>query len=291
MKKSDKLTREDVDLIEGFVKNENIIFWILGPPLFFSNLFAATSLFGTAGLAERTGIPSIWVTAFGTDYQNTEMYSGAVLRISKNLVHFPYLSFLFLLTIVSVFVAYRFRKAVGKMWKIVESKAASSSEKVAGSGDAKSDGMKKKSDKLKKKDVRLIKGFVNKKKIIHWVFLPPLFVLVPFAVASLLVAAQLGEEADVHSIWTTAFGKDYENTEMYSGAVLKINKYMVHFLYLSFLIVLDISLYLFVIRFRRAVAKIWKIVEPEVTSSNEKPNEGGGSKGGGSNFHDSKAKE
>lgn len=139
----------------------------------------------------------------------------------------------------------------------------------------------KKSDKLTKKDVAFIEGFVKKKKIIHWVFLPPLFVLVPFAVASLFVAAQLGEEAEVHSIWTTAFGKDYENTEMYSGSVLKINKYMVHFLHLSFLIVLDVSLYFFVIRFRKAVAKIWKIVESDVTFSNETTKEGGDSEGGG----------
>lgn len=149
----------------------------------------------------------------------------------------------------------------------------------------------KKSDKLTKFDVRLIKGFVNKKKIIHWVFLPPLFVLLPFAVASLYMAAQLGEEAEVHSIWTTAFGKDYENTEMYSGAVLKINKYMVHFLYLTLLIVLDVSLYSFVIRFRKAVAKIWKIVRSEVDSTDEGSNESGGKKGGGVDAHESRYKQ
>lgn len=148
----------------------------------------------------------------------------------------------------------------------------------------------KKSNKPTKFDVWLIKGFVNKKKIIHWVFLPPLFVLVPFSIASLFVAAQLGEEAEVHSIWSTAFGKDYENTEMYSGAVLKINKNMVHFVYLSFLIVLDVALYCFVIRFRKAVARIWRIVETEVTSSDEGPNEAGGSEGGGSDSHESKSK-
>ena len=149
MKKSDKLTRKDVGLIEAFVKNEKYIYWIFLPPLVLFHTFAAASFFGTAGLAERTGIPSMFVTAFGTDYENTKMYSGAVLRVSRNLVHFPYCTFLVVIDLSLYILVFRFRTAVRKMWKIVEAKEAAYRKKLDETGAAKSESSKSEESKTK----------------------------------------------------------------------------------------------------------------------------------------------
>lgn len=137
--KSDKLTRGDVGLIEGFTRNENWIYWVFIPPLIVFNIIATVNFFDSGKLAQEAGIPSMWVTAFGTEYENKEMYSGTLLKINKYLVYFIYSSFLLVLDIVIYSITYRFHKAVRIMWKIVESKEAAYRKKLAKTGAAKSE--------------------------------------------------------------------------------------------------------------------------------------------------------
>lgn len=132
MKETEELTQKEGELMGRLLKSQKMFKW---SPLFVILVLVPKIIMDFSAAyreAEAAGIESMWVTALGTHYQSTEMYSGAAFIVAKNFQQgLPY-SLLTVGFVLFSFPIYRRQKLAIKLWNILESKENSEDD---GGGD------------------------------------------------------------------------------------------------------------------------------------------------------------
>lgn len=135
----------------------------------------------------------------------------------------------------------------------------------------------KEPEELTEKEEMMMERLLKNQKTVKWVSWLVNTILILYIAMDFFTAFKLAEKTGVESVWVTALGKNYETTEMYSGAEFLITKHFIRGLYFSLLIVGALLFSFLIGRTQKTAIKLWKIV-----NSNELTPKDGGSDNAGS---------
>jgi len=145
----------------------------------------------------------------------------------------------------------------------------------------------KEPEELTEKEEMLMERLLKNQKKFKWVSWLVNTILILYIAMDFFIAFKLAKKAGIESMWVTALGRNYETTEMYSGAEFLITKHFIRGLYLSLLIVGALLFSFLIGRTQKTAIKLWKIVKsnelaPKDGGSDDKGSDTGGSDDRGS---------